>query len=175
MRIIVQMKTIDRDSFPLPTLGPRLRELVEHGVHGRGFQMLRSALLIWKEVYKLYNLQYKLQDQRCVLKAQFRAIKCTAEAYWARNCCLISEKLNTTVLISHWIQFLAYVAHKLSEIFRSLSIKTSQDILQQKQHLLTVPKLIRRLILALSIVNISRLQAIGLPANFLQTRSMSSL
>jgi len=43
----LQMLSVTAESFPLPTLGPRLRKLVDEfkGVHRRGFQMLRWATL----------------------------------------------------------------------------------------------------------------------------------
>lgn len=37
------MLGVTQADFPLPKLGPKLRQLVEEGVHGRGFQMLRCA------------------------------------------------------------------------------------------------------------------------------------
>lgn len=39
----VQIKNLTRDDFPLPTFGPKLRELVDEYVHKRGFQMIRSG------------------------------------------------------------------------------------------------------------------------------------
>ena len=37
---------VTQQDFPLPQLGPKLRQLVEEGVHGRGFQMLRCSFII---------------------------------------------------------------------------------------------------------------------------------
>lgn len=40
-----QILELSRDDFPLPTLGPKLRALVEEHVHQRGFHMIRRAPL----------------------------------------------------------------------------------------------------------------------------------
>lgn len=40
----LQMLGLTKESFPLPTFGPTLRQLVDEGVHTRGFQMLRCKI-----------------------------------------------------------------------------------------------------------------------------------
>ena len=39
----LQVVGVTKESFPLPKFGPKLRSLVDEGVHGRGFQMLRCT------------------------------------------------------------------------------------------------------------------------------------
>ena len=38
-----QVQSITKEDFSLPTFGPTLKVLVDDGVHGRGFQMLRQV------------------------------------------------------------------------------------------------------------------------------------
>ena len=43
MQSSAQVPTMKRDAFPLPTFGPKLRELAAEVSHGRGFQIMRGV------------------------------------------------------------------------------------------------------------------------------------